>query len=173
MELPVIEQKDGRRDFLVKALGGLGITLCYGAITTLLDGCESFEKKNPVQNTQGSGIVELDTTTIPEFATIGKGIKRVLKDTKAVDVNNGYPVIITKVADNEFVALTSLCTHEACYKEMEPPDPDKSGEVFCGCHSSYFNHKDGAVLQGPATKPLQKFPASYDATSKILTITFT
>ena len=170
MELPVIPP-DTRREFLAKTLAGMGITLCAGGVSALLGGCESFEKKNPV--TTGSGIVELDVTTVPEFATLNKGVKRILNDTKGVVVNDGYPVIITKIAENQFVALTGLCTHEACHKEMRPPDPDTVEAIFCGCHGSNFDHTNGAVLSPPATKPLKMFPSVFDPATNILRITFT
>lgn len=54
-------------------------------------------------------------------------------------------------ADGSFISVWRVCTHGAC--DVAPV----AGEVFeCPCHGSRFG-PDGAVLVGPATRPLARF----------------
>lgn len=59
------------------------------------------------------------------------------------------PVILVRV-DKKIVALTNICTHKACSVK---PSRKKEGVLYCPCHSAEFD-ATGAVLKGPAEKPL-------------------
>jgi len=163
------KQINGRREFISKALAGLGFTICCGSLASILESCEFYEKKNPVDSS--GSIVELNVAAVPEFAALGIGIKQTFKDTKGNAVNGGYPIIVTRIGDNQFVAITGLCTHDACYKEMYPPN-EIVDAIVCTCHGSVFNYQDGSVIQGPAVKPLAVFPTSFDAATGMLRIFF-
>lgn len=65
--------------------------------------------------------------------------------------------------DKGLYALTSICTHELC--DM---DEKKQGQsigiinangIICNCHGSTFDHY-GAVVKGPANKPLKAYAMS-------------
>ena len=60
-------------------------------------------------------------------------------------------VVVTQPTKGDFKAFSALCTHQGCVvSKIEGKDID------CTCHGSKFSIKDGSVLQGPATKPLQE-----------------
>ena len=61
-----------------------------------------------------------------------------------------------------FVALTAVCTHEAC-----TVSGFQSSRYVCPCHGSQYS-TTGAVLQGPATRSLQQFATRISGT--VLTI---
>ena len=83
--------------------------------------------------------------------------------------NNGQPVLIIRKAINEFLVLTTICTHMGC----EVGIPQSAGATIdCPCHGSKYSSLDGSVVNGPAPAALHRFPATYDAQTKILTITF-
>jgi Rieske Fe-S protein len=50
-------------------------------------------------------------------------------------------------------AMSAVCTHSGC---LVTQPPDGMGEVPCLCHGSLFD-RNGAVLRGPATSPLQHY----------------
>ena len=58
--------------------------------------------------------------------------------------------VITQPAAGEFKAFSSICTHAGC------PVADVTDTINCNCHGSKFSIKDGSVLAGPASKPLQE-----------------
>ena len=49
------------------------------------------------------------------------------------------------------VALYTRCTHRSCLVGWE----DSAGEFKCPCHGSRFDRM-GAVIQGPAERPLER-----------------
>jgi Rieske Fe-S protein len=51
-----------------------------------------------------------------------------------------------------FVALLTRCTHRGC--QVDP----QGARLVCPCHGSEYD-LDGAVLEGPAERPLRAYPA--------------
>ncbi|WP_426594176.1 Rieske (2Fe-2S) protein [Cellulomonas sp. McL0617] len=47
-------------------------------------------------------------------------------------------------------AFTAVCTHMGCLVRDV-----RGGEIHCPCHGSAFDATTGAVVQGPATRPLE------------------
>jgi Rieske Fe-S protein len=58
-------------------------------------------------------------------------------------------LIVTQPTAGEFKAFTSTCTHQGT--AINKVD---GGDMICPLHGSRFSIKDGAVDQGPATRPL-------------------
>lgn len=54
--------------------------------------------------------------------------------------------------DGELTAFSPLCTHLGCAYQWEP----KQKCFSCPCHGSSFS-ETGAVLTGPATRPLDRY----------------
>jgi Rieske Fe-S protein len=48
-----------------------------------------------------------------------------------------------------FVALSRICTHLGCTVGLP-----SGGKMSCGCHGAAYQAQTGAVVNGPATKPL-------------------
>lgn len=123
-----------RRDFV-----RLGATTLAAA---LLPGCVSLMTRPvPVEG----GLVRLDLRQYPELTDPGGGL-RLLPD--------GWtdPLYVLPLPDGQFAALSPICTHLGCTVEM-------GGErLVCPCHGSTYD-RAGAVLQGPAERPLRRFPS--------------
>lgn len=65
------------------------------------------------------------------------------------------PVLLLRGDDGGWTALHARCTHRGC-------QPDPVGDrLICPCHGSEFA-RDGAVLEGPADRPLRRFGARRD-----------
>jgi Rieske Fe-S protein len=58
-------------------------------------------------------------------------------------------VIVAQPTEGEFVAFSAVCTHEHCLISRVEADT-----VVCTCHGSAFSSIDGAVVRGPAQRPL-------------------
>jgi nitrite reductase/ring-hydroxylating ferredoxin subunit len=67
----------------------------------------------------------------------------------SVNVTSGSTLlVISQPTAGNFVALSAICTHEGCV--VAPRD----AQLYCACHGAKFNPTTGAVLAGPAKKPL-------------------
>lgn len=68
---------------------------------------------------------------------------------------DGRMVAIARDRDGDLKAVDAACTHLGCIIRHEP----EAGCWQCPCHGSRFA-LDGAVLQGPAIKPLERIDAA-------------
>ena len=149
-----MDDKTERRAFLTQALALVGGGMCAGWIS----GCENDVLKS-------SGVsVQFDVGDAPALAQVGGSVKRVFEGQ-----NGGAPVIIYRSAEENFVVLSSVCTHEAC--EVDLPG-ERDPQIWCSCHGARFDRTTGAVLRGPATAPLPRFESTYDSVTQTLSILF-
>jgi cytochrome b6-f complex iron-sulfur subunit len=63
-----------------------------------------------------------------------------------LDVNSGIYIIHSQEG---FFSLSAVCTHLGCLTTWQP----EINVITCPCHGSKFN-REGAVMDGPAPKPL-------------------
>lgn len=76
----------------------------------------------------------------------------------------GLPnILVTRLAAGQFVAVTSVCTHEGC--GVQPYSGLFAG-MHCPCHRSLFA-PDGSVIHGPASEPLYRYKLAYDGQDSI------
>jgi cytochrome b6-f complex iron-sulfur subunit len=64
----------------------------------------------------------------------------------------GKPILISQPTAGTVKAFSAICTHMGC-----TVGPGK-GELDCPCHGSRYNLSTGAVIGGPAPKPLTEIP---------------
>lgn len=69
--------------------------------------------------------------------------------------SGGRPVLVVRVAENEYHALSAICTHLGCIVEWRQ---DK-GDVYCPCHGGRFD-LTGKVIGGPPPRPLPAYPVA-------------
>lgn len=61
---------------------------------------------------------------------------------------SGEAIVVAQPTSGDVVAFSAICTHAGC--QVVP----NGGELDCPCHGSVFAAGTGAVLQGPASRPL-------------------
>ena len=62
-------------------------------------------------------------------------------------------VVVTQPARGRYRAFSAVCTHVGCLLNVVA-----DGTVDCPCHGSRFRITNGAVVTGPAPRPLPKKP---------------
>lgn len=79
-----------------------------------------------------------------------------------VQASNGS-FLVARTAQDSFIALTAVCTHEGC-----AVSGFQNQNYVCPCHGSTFT-TSGSVVAGPATRALRQFPTQF--VNNVLTIT--
>ena len=62
-------------------------------------------------------------------------------------------------------AITLVCTHQGC--TAAPAGATGARQVNCPCHGSQFD-RNGAVIRGPAARPLVHFAVTVDAAGNVV-----
>lgn len=122
----------GRRQVLAGAGIGLG--------ATAIAACSGSGQKAAPPTTESSA-----GTSAPGQAA------GTLAKTSQVPVGSGVivdDVVLTQPTAGVFKGLSTVCTHAGCAVSSVA-----DGKIVCPCHGSTFD-LEGAVLKGPATKPL-------------------
>ncbi|WP_049661237.1 ubiquinol-cytochrome c reductase iron-sulfur subunit, partial [Kitasatospora sp. MY 5-36] len=73
------------------------------------------------------------------------------------DPATGDAVYIVQPKAGQYCAFSAVCTHAGC-----AVDAPKNGQLYCPCHGSRFDAATGAVVNGPAVKPLPRYAVSKD-----------
>ncbi|MFG3055649.1 ubiquinol-cytochrome c reductase iron-sulfur subunit [Kitasatospora sp. NPDC048239] len=73
------------------------------------------------------------------------------------DPASGDAVYIVQPKAGQYCGLSAVCTHSGC-----AVDAPKNGQLYCPCHGSRFDAATGAVVNGPATKPLPRYGVTKD-----------
>lgn len=88
------------------------------------------------------------------YGPAAKPASNVLTTVAAVPAGGGVVlgksgVVVTKDATGTIHAFSATCTHQGCTVSSV-----SGGTINCPCHGSRFDAATGAVVQGPATRPL-------------------
>ncbi|MGH9411147.1 MAG: ubiquinol-cytochrome c reductase iron-sulfur subunit [Vicinamibacterales bacterium] len=132
------------------ALGNL-LTACGGSPT----GPGGLGSALPVVN--ASSVGGQVTVTIDSGSPLAGVGSAALVQSSAGDFLVGH------TAQSTFVALTAMCTHQACTVTNFA-----NALYICPCHGSEYD-MNGKVVQGPATAPLREYVTTFNAPT--LTIT--
>ena len=90
-----------------------------------------------------------------KFVTVGRADEIAEGEAKAFPVN-GQEIAVSRDS-GALYAFSDICTHRHCNLAM-------GGEIDgttieCECHGSQFDMKTGAVVNPPATEPLETYEA--------------
>ena len=77
-------------------------------------------------------------------------------------VGSDVTVYVLSLEDGGFAAVSPICKHQGCTVDVAGPI------LECPCHGSRYG-RDGRVLRGPTTLPLDRYPVDL-STDGILTI---
>jgi Rieske Fe-S protein len=128
-------------------LAGVGLVGLAGAITACGGGSSS--------SSASGGTAPAAPASSASSAASGSGsAASALTTTSKVPVGGGEiiaasKVVVTQPTKGEFKAFSAICTHMGCTVSTV-----KNGTIDCPCHGSQYNITTGAVVAGPAPKPL-------------------
>jgi cytochrome b6-f complex iron-sulfur subunit len=151
-----------RREFCTHACQAVSLTAFAGALGAILQGCGA--SGNPVSpgsvqalplinGTVANGSVALTIDSASPLAAVGSAA--------LVQTASGF-LLVAHTAQDTFVALNGMCTHQAC-----TITGFGSGTYVCPCHGSQFS-TSGQVISGPAPTSLRQHQTQF--ANNVLTI---
>jgi cytochrome b6-f complex iron-sulfur subunit len=132
--------------------GGALVQGCGGGSTSPSSSAPALPTINA---TASSGTIALTVDAASPLASVGSAA---LVQTSAANV------LVSRTAQDTFVALTAVCTHEQC-----TVSGFESSQYVCPCHGSRFT-TSGAVANGPAAAPLRQFSTRFAGTTLTITL---
>jgi Rieske Fe-S protein len=99
-----------------------------------------------VTGTVSNGIVTVALDTAPALASVGSA---------ALVQAGPSSYLVARPAQDSFIALTAVCTHEGC-----TVTGFQNARYVCPCHGSQYT-TSGAVVMGPATQALRQFSTQF------------
>jgi Rieske Fe-S protein len=149
------EEKVPRKDFIrLGAAVGLGVAgssvlVACGGGEAAQDGGKKTKKEEQAAggaSTTSPSVGAGDPIVDAAFIPAGLAFSFNLAET-------GKPAVLVHLQDESWAAYEAVCTHKGCEVAYQL----ESGRLGCPCHGSVFNPaQGGAVVQGPAQRPLQE-----------------
>ena len=62
------------------------------------------------------------------------------------------PVLLVRLSETEWRALSAVCTHLNCTVQYQ----EKTHQIWCACHNGFYD-LNGKVVSGPPPKPLDEY----------------
>ena len=143
-----------RKDFIEK----VGLSAASILIFGCMQGCSKSDSPAP---TQPTGSTNNNTTKPVDFTIIITANPYTSLNTAGgfyIDKTNN--IIIARTLTNEFIAVSSLCTHQQVTIDFEP----SNNKFSCSAHGSVFS-TTGSVLNGPAASPLKQYKTTLTGNS--------
>ncbi|MFD9684360.1 ubiquinol-cytochrome c reductase iron-sulfur subunit [Kitasatospora sp. NPDC001309] len=131
------------------AIGGAG--LLTGSLTrTFGRGGKAAPKQSAAPAPGGTATAPAAPAPSVAAASVPVGGSAQVKDPAT-----GDGVYIVQPKAGQYCAFSAVCTHSGC-----AVDAPKNGQLYCPCHGSRFDAATGAVVNGPAVKPLPRYAVS-------------
>jgi Rieske Fe-S protein len=139
-------------------LAGVGLVGLAGAITACGGGSSSGATSTSTGTSSGAGSATTGTGTSAapagSAAASGGGAANALTTTSKVPVGSGtiisdQQVVVTQPTAGDYKAFSAVCTHMGCIVNQI-----SNGTIDCPCHGSQYSISTGAVVAGPAPRPL-------------------
>lgn len=140
----------GRREFLRRSEAVAGGLLC-GALPLLVTGCGASRARylTPIQLG--------DRLVVPRVELERTGALLV------EDPGSELPIYLHRAAGGDVIAVSTRCGHRGC--QVEPA----ATSLVCPCHGSEYTF-EGAILQGPTERALQRYRVSSDTTNVYIVV---
>jgi Rieske Fe-S protein len=144
-------------------LAGVGLVGLAGAITACSSSGSSMSAAvaDPATSS-GAGASTATSAAASASASassaVGGTAAGALTATSAIPVGGGkiftaQTTVVTQPTAGEYKVFSAVCTHMGCIVNQIA-----NGRIDCPCHGSEYSITDGAVLAGPAPKPLPAKP---------------
>jgi Rieske Fe-S protein len=123
------------------ALRGLGVALAAGVAGYVVARNSSAARGKGLTNAaNGYGAAQTQGRRLAALGQIPAGGGLILADAH---------MVLTRGSNGTVHGFSAVCTHQGCTVSSV-----RNGVIGCPCHGSRFDAQTGAVLAGPAPRPL-------------------
>ena len=152
--------KSSRREFCIHACEAVSL-VSLGAVIGSCGGSPNSPSGNApalqtVNGTVAAGAVNVTIDAASPLATVG---------ASAFVQSSSGSFLVSRSAQDAFVAVTAICTHEQC-----TVTGFQNQRYVCPCHGSEYT-TNGSVVKGPAVLSLRQFTTRF--AGNVLTISLT
>ncbi|WP_316523692.1 Rieske 2Fe-2S domain-containing protein [Kitasatospora brasiliensis] len=137
------------------AIGGAG--LLTGSLTRTFGRDKSAATKESAAPVQPAAPTAAPTQAATPAPTVAAASVPVGGSAQVKDPATGDTIHIVQPTAGQYCAFSAVCTHSGC-----AVDAPKNGKMYCPCHGSRFDAATGAVVNGPAVKPLPRYAVTKD-----------
>jgi cytochrome b6-f complex iron-sulfur subunit len=142
-----------RKDFLEK--------VGYGTAGLLIFGCmQACSKAETAVAASNNNNVPTTPKTIDFTINISVAPYNALNTLGGFYVDTTNSIIIARTLNNEYIAVSSVCTHASVTIEYQ----GANNRFFCSGHGSTFTNA-GAVSNGPAAQALKQYKTTLSGNS--------
>lgn len=165
-DVPVEKDNLSRRQFVTMAGVGAGVAVVTAAGVAVSRFLNKSTAGSAAATASGSQVTT-DAATAAQNGVVAKAASVPINNAVTFPLSHQQnPGILIHLPDNRFVAYDSTCTHEQCEVHYNVQDH----LLVCPCHDAIFDPaKNGAVVQGPATKPLTAIKVVVNSNGTITT----
>jgi Rieske Fe-S protein len=147
-----------------RVLAGAGLVGLAGAATA----CGAAGSSSSSSSSAGTSTGAAGVTAAPAGTPGAASSASPLTSTSDIPVGGGMiftseKVVVTQPESGDFKAFSAVCTHMGCLVATI-----SNGTIDCPCHGSQYSITTGAVVAGPAPKPLPAEPIKVSGTSIFL-----
>jgi cytochrome b6-f complex iron-sulfur subunit len=136
-----------RKDFIEQVGLSAASILVFGC----MQACSKSESPAPSQP-NGNNNNNTNTKTIDFTINITANPYTSLNTAGGFYIDKTNNIIIARTLTNEFLAVSSMCTHQQVTLDFEA----NNNRFYCSGHGSIFN-TTGGVVNGPASTPLKQY----------------
>ena len=141
-----------RKDFIEKVGLSAASVLIFGCMQSCSKSGGTTSQTTGSNNNSGKPIdFTINITTSPYTS---------LNTAGGFYVDKTNNIIIARTLTNEYIAVSSLCTHQQVTVDFQP----NNNRFYCSAHGSAF-FTTGAVLAGPANVALKQYKTALSASS--------
>jgi cytochrome b6-f complex iron-sulfur subunit len=135
-----------RKDFIEQ----VGLSAASVLIFGCMQACSKSDSPAPSQPSGNNN--NTNTKTIDFTINITVNPYTSLNTAGGFYIDKTNNIIIARTLTNEFLAVSSMCTHQQVTLDFEA----NNNRFYCSGHGSIFS-TTGAVVNGPASMPLKQY----------------